>query len=742
MKNILTKFAFVFAIALLFTACPKPTGDNEITGDSLTEKIAAAQTSIDFEGAEIAEDAVVAKKITVKNLKLGGKTLTIKASGTELVNVSNAIIIIDQQVGDGDVTLAGCSSINKLVVNGGGSNSIHIKNSKVANVEVKKDAVRVAMEGTSEVDSVVVNAANTKIESDEKIEIKEITVNETIDKVTVKGGTVKKLEVVPFDDAGVPMDAPSTTPDSSQSSAQIIIDGKADIQSIEGTEDVTLTEEAVEQGATINIVSDVPKATLYNSILVFTSNGTINDPELENQDYFYEYVFNYETDVPEISAMGYKIKIYKINKNVKFYIYMDQEIPESNGKHSQMFIESNTNSILFEDMYESALNLENAGLVKGAFTEEIPDSPYCTYYDKFDVSNCGMPARIVLPENPYKPTVKIEATSQGNKITVSHAKVYYKRIDIIAAEKDGDTWKPTKNKIFNFEDYNNENPPSSILKVFVDSYVTPGKEYAYYVDTDKYDTTTQYYTSNKNLYIAAKATGGLGEIQMQAEATDDGIKLTVPYFPETADTVYFDSLLRTSTYNNNTQHINNLNNLQGQSAIDYFVTKGKEYTYTLDNQFWYKNENYRYHPHSNTCTVISTRGGYGEAMITNSPVVANMTSGSLQLSSTNNTIQFTTAPVLEISSIPDNHSINISFSYFKKLSERSTTSESFGIDYVPGEETATCDAHSLVEHFPNSTLENDNFYEVYIRNSLTRVTYQYFAHNAQFAGLPGTLIIQ
>ena len=229
MKNILTKFAFVFAIALLFTACPKPTGDNEITGDSLTEKIAAAQGSFDFEGAEIAQDAEVSKAVTIKNLKLGGKTLTIKASGTELVNVSNAIIIIDQQVGDGDVTLTGCSNITKLVVNGGGSNSIHIKNSTVTSVEVKKEAVRVAMEGTSLVDAVVVNAANTKIESEETITIKAITVNESVDKVTVKGGTVQKIDVVAFDKDGTPTDTLSESQGESQKSAQIIIDGDTEV---------------------------------------------------------------------------------------------------------------------------------------------------------------------------------------------------------------------------------------------------------------------------------------------------------------------------------------------------------------------------------------------------------------------------------------------------------------------------------------------------------------------------------
>ena len=81
------------------------------------------------------------------------------------------------------------------------------------------------MEGNSEVETVVVNAANTKIESEETITIKAITVNESVDKVTVKGGTVKKIEVVAFDEDSTPTDAPSESQGESQTSAQIIIDG-------------------------------------------------------------------------------------------------------------------------------------------------------------------------------------------------------------------------------------------------------------------------------------------------------------------------------------------------------------------------------------------------------------------------------------------------------------------------------------------------------------------------------------
>ena len=309
MKSIISKIVIILSLALLFTGCPgapeTPAAnipDQAPVEKTLTEKIDQAQTSIDFEGAEIAEDAQVSKAITIKNLKLGGKSLTIKASGTELVNVSNAIIIIDQQVGDGDVTLTGCSNITKLVVNGGGSNSIHIKNSKVASIEVKKDAVRVAVEGTSEVEALVVDAAGTKIESEENIVIKAITVNENVDKVTVKGGTVEKIEV--------------SAPQGDQSAAQIIIDGKADIQSIEGTTEVTLTDEAVESGATVVIAPNeavIPPIVKYeNATLIFENDGSVEGTCFENTDYYYEYIFRIDSISAEMEQ--YKIKLYRKNQ--------------------------------------------------------------------------------------------------------------------------------------------------------------------------------------------------------------------------------------------------------------------------------------------------------------------------------------------------------------------------------------------------------------------------------------------
>ena len=745
MKNILTKSAFVLALALLITGCPGTPNGTDTNGTnqqgqqqqqgqqpepntaekSLSEKIAAAtEASIDFENATISEDAVISKAITIKNLKLGGKTLTIEATGTELHNVSDAVIIIDEKVGNGDVTLTGCSNITKLVVNGGGSNSIHIKNSKVASVQVKKDAVRVAVEGNSEVEALVVDAAATKIESEENIVIKTITVNENVDKVTVKGGTVQKIEVA--------------APQGSQPAAQIVVDGKADIQSIEGTKDVQLTKEAIQSGSNVVVKAPVPVVTYYDNTIVFLSNGDLTGTEFENEDVFYEYVFNFETDNQEMQALGAKLKLYKLENSIELYLYTAQTHPQFPDIHSQKYSESNTNSIAIEDLYDSTLVLSSAGIVKGEFSAAIADSPTASYSQEFDISSCGMPARIVLPEDPDKPLVTVTATEQGNKIHVSNSNRFYGRIEIFAAEKDeNNEWKPSKTKVFALDGYNYENPPAYTSLDFLDSYVNDGKEYAYYVDTSDYRETNKYEYSNTNLYHAVTATGGKGEIVIQAEATDQGIKITVPEIETTDKFSFFDTLLR-GNYNSDYTSINNLNKLKGEPVIDYFVKAGTEYTYTLESHFYYFDEQYTYYPHSNKCTVAAT-GGLGEAVITNSPAAVQ----------NGQAVNFTTPPVLGISSLPEGFKASIKFMYKISTGENSSTSKTFEIDYIPGATEVTGDISKWFKQEPKGTWNTNNSYEVYIEYpyesddpfDTTGITYQNFVHNTNFSSMPSSITI-
>ena len=254
MKKSIFKFSFILILLALLTGCPKPNDgitDEEKNEDppktelSLTQKIAAATTSIDFENAEIEEDAVISKALVVKNLNLNGKKLTLEASGIELQNIQNAQVVVDKKVGEGDVTLTNCASITKLEICGGGSNSIHINNSKIATVEVKKENVRVALEEKSEIEFVKVESANTKIESEETIKINEISVSEVVDKITIKGGTVEKVQVAAAEESTVAAEK-----------TQIVIDGKTEVKSVEGTNDVQLTKEAFQSGA--NVVVKAP----------------------------------------------------------------------------------------------------------------------------------------------------------------------------------------------------------------------------------------------------------------------------------------------------------------------------------------------------------------------------------------------------------------------------------------------------------------------------------------------------
>lgn len=229
MKKTLFGLGLFIAFSIIFMGCPSPSSakTEEL---SLTEKIAEAEGSIDFENLEIAEDASVDSKVTIKNLKLGGKTLTINASDTVLENVSNAVIIISEDVGDGNVTISKCSNISKLTVNGGGSNSIHITDSEIDVVEVKKESVRVALEGTSKVEALSVAVNNTKIESDDDAKISKLTVKNDVSKVTLSGGKITKLEL---EEA---VEQSSNTP-------EIVIADKIEITEVSDDVKVTISED-------------------------------------------------------------------------------------------------------------------------------------------------------------------------------------------------------------------------------------------------------------------------------------------------------------------------------------------------------------------------------------------------------------------------------------------------------------------------------------------------------------------
>ncbi len=245
----------IFVTTLLFlTGCPSSTGPKSPEGEtqsSLSAKIAAASGSIDFNNEEIKENASVNSAITIKNLKMGGKTLTINASGVVLEAVSEAKIIIGQEVGDGDVTIKNCKNLSYLDVNGGGANSIHLSNSEVDVVRVKKDCVRVVMSETKITEKVTVEASQTKLEmtstnteTDDSSKIPVLEISAQVDNINIEGGKISKISV----EAAQSGNESSTTP-------AVTLTGKNEIAAIEGKEILMILKEEAEitSKMTVNI---------------------------------------------------------------------------------------------------------------------------------------------------------------------------------------------------------------------------------------------------------------------------------------------------------------------------------------------------------------------------------------------------------------------------------------------------------------------------------------------------------
>ena len=164
------------------------------TSANLAQKIAAANGTLDLGGAIYEENVYLDKEnFTLKNGNLGGKILTVTKSGVVLENISNARIVVDESVGDGDFTMKGCTNVVKLTVNGGGANSIHIADSEVQSLAAGKANVRVVLEGSASVASAEVKADGIKLEGNSGSKISKVSVSKTVKTITIQGGKIEKV---------------------------------------------------------------------------------------------------------------------------------------------------------------------------------------------------------------------------------------------------------------------------------------------------------------------------------------------------------------------------------------------------------------------------------------------------------------------------------------------------------------------------------------------------------------------
>ena len=696
---------------------------------TLTEKIAAAKDSIDFENAEIGQDAVVSKALLIKNLNLNGKQLTLEASGIELENVQNAVIIVDEKVGEGDVTLTNCS-IAKLEIYGGGANSIHINKSNIASVEVKKDNVRLALEESSKIEAVLVEAANTKIESAESIEIKEIKVSEVVDKITIKGGSIEKVQVVPVEEGSSSSDQSGAAPEKTQ----IVIDGKTEVKSVEGTKDVQLTKEAVKSGSNVVVKAPVPVVTYYDDTIIFLSNGDTTGTEFEGQNVYYEYVFDIVSKNEEDNKYGYKIKIYKLPDVLKVFMaakFEEQiEIMEmTNEDIPGTIVDSNT--LCIKDWYDASMILKSAGLVKGTFEADRAKLETPVYEQEFDIKDCGIPETIILPASPYKPEFTVTPSASGNVITITFNdsddaqnpdKYISSSISIYQGVKEGGKWIWRRdNRVFSKE----ENKEKTVT--FTDCFVAPGKEYAYLFEVNRYRTT-------EDDSVLVTASGGEGEIELSAEnsTADNGIKLTISDVSYSSDYNASRTIFR--YYENDDDErpchvrIGNYKNDEGMLPIvDYYTDKGTSYIYKAQYTFW--NSDLRYEPMVRPCTIKASVG-LGEPKIKNSPA------GSVN---DNKIFTFTTTPQIAVNQLADKATYHISFYYeYRYQGDGYASIDTRAILYDPDRSEDQIDINNIYNWSSHTYTYNKN-YEVFITYN-NRISYDYVYTKGDLPGMADIIV--
>ena len=171
-------------------------------------------------------------------------------NGSLLVNTPDVVIkdakiagdlVVGDGVGEGDLTLENVSIGGRLVVRGGGVNSIHIKGSAISSVVIGKEngAVRVVADSSSKVE--YINIADGK------------------DDVIIEG----KVNTIAVENEAVPVILKNATVDTLQvngDKAEISLVGKTDVKTLDvakDTEGVKLNKEKSTTVGTLNTESDI-----------------------------------------------------------------------------------------------------------------------------------------------------------------------------------------------------------------------------------------------------------------------------------------------------------------------------------------------------------------------------------------------------------------------------------------------------------------------------------------------------
>lgn len=314
--------------------------------------------------------------MTIKNGNVKGGTFIVERSGVTFENINNIdAITVDEKVGSGDFTIKGCHEVGDLWVNGGGSNSIHIANSSIAQFIANKPLVRIVLEANSEGNVKIQHAIigqECKIESESGNSLENVIVANESAKVEL-AGTMEITNLVSKKVENVSKGSSIKISNENASLADTEIDETFIEETIEkanenlsystslvkqeepkGPKDLTLTPESCDDGILIKIANP-PQATIeladYFMYVFIDGIGNV-----------YHQFYNYNGEAPNEFFFPYVQK----DKTYKARIWFTSEEKDGNGATIQ-----GTSKVLSWNEINVKTSVEKGGDVMIVSPQEI-----------------------------------------------------------------------------------------------------------------------------------------------------------------------------------------------------------------------------------------------------------------------------------------------------------------------------------------------------------------------------------
>ena len=195
MKKFFLVLCAVFATVVLFGCSNDDDGSDTPEQKSVVELIASAKdgdTVLMTKGTlSDNESILIDKRITLSGgetqFDAKGATITITKAGVTVKNIKNIKeLIVEESVGDGDVWIDTCE-IQTATIKGGGADSVHFVNTKVAVMNAAKKNVRLVLEKVSRIFSMnIKETCHIDVPAVQSF-VDNVIVDKSVDEVTLSG---------------------------------------------------------------------------------------------------------------------------------------------------------------------------------------------------------------------------------------------------------------------------------------------------------------------------------------------------------------------------------------------------------------------------------------------------------------------------------------------------------------------------------------------------------------------------